>query len=681
MEGGSDVLRVAIVGDGDDRRATYSEICARETLAVHWRPGSLDGPESLSEADVFLVEAAWIEQPIAVVCRRLRDVSVDTPCVVILRGDTADTAGILANRAARCVLTGPEGDFLAALPQALRSANAYGSSSVPKDVPDQPSTCDLSPDLAFVGLPPEILFPSGHEGSVLDVVSAPDRQRVERLLRMSLRLGVKLAFEHDTVGAPIGRVRWSVSPTRIDGAEGLHCVCRSASRTYPQTPEARSAARRCRQLSELTGDLVCWRSEGGDVVHLSADCTHATGLTSRTLHAQPALLLDWVHPEDADAAASALFGEEPTTGLTFRLFRPDGTMRWMSLRSRPLEGRPGRYAELRDTTDETRAASEMEARRTSDELFAGVCQLLVGGNVPLVEAFGVVVGVVARFSGADRVFVDAAPRFVLRGQQRVAVERCPGGPGSSCSERPTADDVRQILDDAGTADAALFRGTAAGGEGSPRPGVHAAAYARVSYGGEADVYLGLECFQPGRELRTDAAEVLCSVGEVLACAVARETTAHRLAESEERYTLASTAGKAGVWELDCDSERLYVDPSLPLSLGYDPAHFESDVDRWADLVHPEDREHTQRALEQSKAEDGRPFSSIHRKRASDGSWRWIQTTGRSVPASRQRGQRVVGVDTDITHVKEMEAALRGERGALQGSVRERAGRALSGDSG
>jgi PAS domain S-box-containing protein len=92
-------------------------------------------------------------------------------------------------------------------------------------------------------------------------------------------------------------------------------------------------------------------------------------------------------------------------------------------------------------------------------------------------------------------------------------------------------------------------------------------------------------------------------------------------------------------------------------LGYAPDEFSVNFSVWKDLIHPEDRDISQKALE-VQLKKGQTFSSEFRYHMKDGSWKWILGRGRAV-AWDYRGNvtRMVGTHVDLTGQKEAEQAL------------------------
>ena len=146
-------------------------------------------------------------------------------------------------------------------------------------------------------------------------------------------------------------------------------------------------------------------------------------------------------------------------------------------------------------------------------------------------------------------------------------------------------------------------------------------------------------------------------------AVGRDITARKQAEaalrlSEERYALAVSAGKVGVWDWDIHTGVIYLDPSLKALLGYGDDEISNQLEAWVGHVHPEDRDRVMQVA-QVCLEGGLPQYEIeHRMVHKNGGIRWFLARGTVFRDANGRPYRMVGTDTDITERKRADEALR-----------------------
>ena len=135
-----------------------------------------------------------------------------------------------------------------------------------------------------------------------------------------------------------------------------------------------------------------------------------------------------------------------------------------------------------------------------------------------------------------------------------------------------------------------------------------------------------------------------------------------LHESQERYALATSAGRVGVWDWDVETKTIYVDPGLRALLGY-PQDAREPLDDWLRLVHPEDRA-TIVARMRDHIAGHIPFYEVeHRMLHRDGSVFWVLVRG-TVATQSGPPTRVVGTITDTTDRKRAEQKLQEVQGEL-----------------
>jgi PAS domain S-box-containing protein len=136
----------------------------------------------------------------------------------------------------------------------------------------------------------------------------------------------------------------------------------------------------------------------------------------------------------------------------------------------------------------------------------------------------------------------------------------------------------------------------------------------------------------------------------------RRRAEEALRESEERYRALIENGHDIIVILDPETGRIrYQSPSMERILGWSPADLaERSV---FELVHPEDLPDGLAAIAESVAQPGTTRSAEYRFLHKDGSWRRLETFGRTLmPDSAERG--LVFNTRDITERKEAEDALR-----------------------
>ncbi len=136
--------------------------------------------------------------------------------------------------------------------------------------------------------------------------------------------------------------------------------------------------------------------------------------------------------------------------------------------------------------------------------------------------------------------------------------------------------------------------------------------------------------------------------------------AERIArENEERWKFAIDGSGDAIWDWQADSTRVYRSARYFKMLGMSAEDFAEDFDPLMDLVHPDDLPLVSEKYSGLKRGDYDLCAFEQRLRHKNGSWRWIMArcTVMRRDADR-RALRILGVHTDITELKHVEAQLR-----------------------
>ena len=137
----------------------------------------------------------------------------------------------------------------------------------------------------------------------------------------------------------------------------------------------------------------------------------------------------------------------------------------------------------------------------------------------------------------------------------------------------------------------------------------------------------------------------------------RKQTAEALRKSGERYALATSAAKVGVWDWNIKTGDFYLDPNIKAILGYTDDEIPNDIEIWVKYVHPEDSKAVMEAAQACL--DGKTSEYIfeHRMLHKDGCNRWILVRGKAIRDESGNAVRLIGTDADITDRKQAEMAL------------------------
>jgi diguanylate cyclase (GGDEF)-like protein/PAS domain S-box-containing protein len=129
-----------------------------------------------------------------------------------------------------------------------------------------------------------------------------------------------------------------------------------------------------------------------------------------------------------------------------------------------------------------------------------------------------------------------------------------------------------------------------------------------------------------------------------------------LQETTQRLSLAARVTQMGIWELDIATDRLWCDPQMSAIYGLEPITRSCPNSDWVACVHPDDRQVVDEEL-QAIAQDGETSHSEYRILRPDGQIRHIADYAVIVRDEQGRGQKLIGVNFDITDRRQQELAL------------------------
>jgi PAS domain S-box-containing protein len=121
----------------------------------------------------------------------------------------------------------------------------------------------------------------------------------------------------------------------------------------------------------------------------------------------------------------------------------------------------------------------------------------------------------------------------------------------------------------------------------------------------------------------------------------------------ERFQLALSAANIGTWDLDVQQNQLVWDDRMLQLYGLSRGDFPGDFESWSGMVHPDDGERFQAAL-QAALRGEREFAVEFRIVRPDGSIRHIQAFGRVSRDEEGRPLRMTGVNYDVSEKKHTE---------------------------
>jgi two-component system, NarL family, sensor histidine kinase UhpB len=154
----------------------------------------------------------------------------------------------------------------------------------------------------------------------------------------------------------------------------------------------------------------------------------------------------------------------------------------------------------------------------------------------------------------------------------------------------------------------------------------------------------------------------------------RKRAAEELRDSEAQLLEAQEVATLGFNVVDLTTGCIKTSTVLDRIFAI-PADYERTLEKWADLVHPDERDWVLKFQEDFLASTSSTVSVEYRLRHRDGSYRWIAAHALVVRDEQGKARRLVGSHGDITDRKGAEESLERERRTLkhllQSSDRER----------
>jgi diguanylate cyclase (GGDEF)-like protein/PAS domain S-box-containing protein len=149
------------------------------------------------------------------------------------------------------------------------------------------------------------------------------------------------------------------------------------------------------------------------------------------------------------------------------------------------------------------------------------------------------------------------------------------------------------------------------------------------------------------------------------------TTAAPSAPDPTRAQFALENAEDGVWDWNAHDGRVYRSPRCLRMLGYDEDALDDSFEGWQSLVHPDDRQRQAEASEAHLRGETPNYQIEYRVRDAQGRWRWILDRGKVVlRAPDGRPLRTIGLHTDISAYKTLEARLRAREAQLNQAQRQ-----------
>lgn len=139
-------------------------------------------------------------------------------------------------------------------------------------------------------------------------------------------------------------------------------------------------------------------------------------------------------------------------------------------------------------------------------------------------------------------------------------------------------------------------------------------------------------------------------GIILSCEdiTARRQAEQELRNSEIRLALVVEQVKAGYWDWDLITRKLYLSPELKRQIGYEDSELLNRREEWERLIHPDDHAYVLTIIENFIAGQQPSYDLEFRLRHKDGTYRWIHSRGVLLSDQNNQAYRMLGINLDIT---------------------------------
>ena len=165
-----------------------------------------------------------------------------------------------------------------------------------------------------------------------------------------------------------------------------------------------------------------------------------------------------------------------------------------------------------------------------------------------------------------------------------------------------------------------------------------------------------------RMLRDEDGQPVCMIG-INQDITVRKQAELALKEQSSRLTLALKAGSYGIWEWNLGSDLMW-DDQIYQDYGLQDLGRPITYQDWRGAVHPDDLNWVEAQLE-ADLRASIPFNAEFRIRRPDGEVRWVMSTAKLYCDGQGHPLRMVGLHQDITHRKQAEQDIRESRAKFQ----------------
>lgn len=151
----------------------------------------------------------------------------------------------------------------------------------------------------------------------------------------------------------------------------------------------------------------------------------------------------------------------------------------------------------------------------------------------------------------------------------------------------------------------------------------------------------------------------------------RKNIENQLRKSEERWQLALQGTGDGIFDWNIKTNEAFMSLRLKEMLGYTDEEIPNVYEGWKALVHADDLERTEQAIQHHLDHRTTQYKIEYRMRCKDNQYKWILARGMATWDEQGNPIRMIGSHQDITQQKEAESQIQKFNQDLEQRVQER----------
>ncbi|MGJ3251855.1 MAG: PAS domain S-box protein [Elainellaceae cyanobacterium] len=443
----------------------------------------------------------------------------------------------------------------------------------------------------------------------------------------------------------------------------------------------RDSEDRYRSLITAMAEGVILHQADGQIIACNASAERILGLSEDQLMGRTSIDPRWQtiredgtpFPGQEHPAMVTLNTGEPQANVVFGVHKPTGELTWIQVNSQPVfnEGEPQPIAAVISFSDITEQKQIETEKRQAEEAIAKreqyladlveVQRRLLALKVDCQAPYDEVLEILGNVSGASRVYVfenqlcddghvitsqvaewcadGIQPEIHNPDLQQLALDDCLP---RWVTTLKAGHIIAGIVDDFPASESLLLK---------PQ-GILSILILPLMVNDEFFGFIGFDNCVDAREWESSEIDLLRAAATAIALWQERIQIEIDLHNSEERYALAASISKTGVWDWNLETDEMYLSSDLKAMLGFTDQEIPNHIDAWLQHVHPDDRDHVM-AEATAHLEGRKPYYEVERRMVhKDGSIRWFLVRGVAARDETGKPYCMMGSDTDITHLKE-----------------------------